>query len=255
MNKFIILGCGSSLGSPTITNYWGACDKNNKKNVRTRCSAYFRINDISVLIDTSPDIKNQIKLNKIKNIDAIIYSHEHADQTSGIFELRPFFWKNKKKLSIYGRLRTVKDIVKRYDFIFRSKKGYSPIAKANIIGDFFSINKKKNKIRIKSFEVNHGIIKSTAYVINKVAYISDCNSIPKKNEKFLYNLNYLIIDCFRYKQFPTHLSFKQSLEISKKFKPKKTILTNLHVDLDYNSLKKKLPSNIIPAFDGMSFTF
>ena len=77
----------------------------------------------------------------------------------------------------------------------------------------------------------------------------------KKNEKFLYNLNYLIIDCFRYKQFPTHLSFKQSLEISKKFKPKKTILTNLHVDLDYNSLKKKLPSNIIPAFDGMSFTF
>ena len=255
MNKFIILGCGSSLGSPTITNYWGACDKNNKKNVRTRCSAYFRINDISVLIDTSPDIKTQIKLNKIKNIDAIIYSHEHADQTSGIFELRPFFWKNKKKLSIYGRLRTVKDIVKRYDFIFRSKKGYSPIAKANIIGDFFSINKKKNKIRIKSFEVNHGIIKSTAYVINKVAYLSDCSSIQKKYYKLLANLDYLIIDCLRYDYHPSHFNLERALKLSKKLNPKKTILTNLHVDLDYLKLRKILPKNVTPAFDGLNFYF
>ena len=97
-NKFTILGCGSSLGSPWITNYWGNCNKQNKKNIRTRCSAHFQFKNISILIDTSPDIKIQFKKNNIKDIDAVIYTHEHADQTFGIFELRPFFWKNKKKL-------------------------------------------------------------------------------------------------------------------------------------------------------------
>ena len=89
-NKFIILGCGSSLGSPWITNYWGKCNKKNNKNFRTRCCAYFKYDNISVLIDTSPDLKNQILINKIKDIDAVMYTHEHADQSSGIFELRPF---------------------------------------------------------------------------------------------------------------------------------------------------------------------
>ena len=96
-NKFTILGCGSSLGAPWITNYWGKLNKNNKKNIRTRCCAHIQYKNISILIDTSPDIKDQIKKNKIKNIDAVMYTHEHADQTVGIFELRPFFWKNKKK--------------------------------------------------------------------------------------------------------------------------------------------------------------
>ena len=97
-NKFTILGCGSSLGSPWITDYWGSCDKKNPKNIRTRCSAHFYYEGMSIMIDTSPDIKLQFKKNNIKNIDAVIYSHEHADQTAGIFELRPFVWKNKKKL-------------------------------------------------------------------------------------------------------------------------------------------------------------
>ena len=100
-NKFTILGCGSSLGAPWITNYWGKLKKENIKNIRTRCCAHIQYQNISILIDTSPDIKEQIKKNKIKNVDAVIYTHEHADQTVGIFELRPFFWKNKKKNSIF----------------------------------------------------------------------------------------------------------------------------------------------------------
>ena len=96
-NKFTILGCGSSLGAPWITNYWGKLNKKNKKNIRTRCCAHIQYQNISILIDTSPDIKEQIKKNNIKNIDAVIYTHEHADQTVGIFELRPFFGKIKKK--------------------------------------------------------------------------------------------------------------------------------------------------------------
>jgi len=254
-NKFTILGCGSSLGSPWITNYWGNCNNNNKKNLRTRCCAHFQYKNISVLIDTSPDLKIQFKQNNLKNVDAVIYTHEHADQTSGIFELRPFFWKNKKKINIYGSSKTIKQLKLKYDFCFKSKQGYIPIAKDVIIKNNFVIKKGNNKIKINSFEVDHGLIKATAYVINKIAYLSDCNHIPDKSKKNLINLDYLIIDCLRYKFHPSHYNLDGVINLVNELKPKKTILTNLHVDLDYNKLKKKLPSNIIPAFDGMNFNF
>ena len=254
-NKFTILGCGSSLGSPWITNYWGNCNKKNKKNIRTRCCAHFQYKNISTLIDTSPDIKNQFFKNKIKDIDAVIYTHEHADQTSGIFELRPFFWKYKKKINIYGSKKTIKELVEKYDFCFKKKNGYIPILKSNIIKDSFTVKKEKNKIKIKSFEVQHGLIKATAYIINKTAYLSDCSYIPVKYRRFLYNLDYLIIDCLRIKVHPGHFNLDTALLLAKEFKPKKTILTNLHVEFDYHKLKKILPYKVVPAFDGMSFNF
>ena len=254
-NRFTILGCGSSLGSPWITNYWGKSNSKNKKNLRTRCCAHFQYKDISVLIDTSPDIKQQIIRNKIKNIDAVIYTHEHADQTSGIFELRPYFWINKKKLDIYASNKTMKELKEKYDFVFKQKHGYIPIGKANVIKDKFFISKSKTKIQIEAIEVPHGMIKSTGLILNKIAYLSDCSSIPRKLEKSLTHLDYLIIDCLRNKPHPSHLNLEGALDATKRLGPKKTILTNLHVDLDYSLLKKKLPSNIIPAFDGMSFTF
>ena len=254
-NKFTILGCGSSLGSPWITNHWGNCNKKNKKNVRTRCSAHFQFKNISVLIDTSPDLKNQFRKNKLKNVDAVIFTHEHADQTSGIFELRPFFWLNKKKIDVYGSKKTIKELKKKYDFCFQPKQGYMPIAKNHIIKDSFFLKKKNDKIKIITFEVQHGLIKSTAYVVNKIAYLSDCSHIPDRSKKYLNNLDFLIIDCLRYKSHPSHFNFDKAVLLSKELKAKKTILTNLHVDLDYNELKKKLPSNIVPAYDGMNFNF
>jgi phosphoribosyl 1,2-cyclic phosphate phosphodiesterase len=254
-NKFTILGCGSSLGSPWITNYWGDCNKKNKKNIRTRCCAHFQYKNLSVLIDTSPDLKEQFRKNNLKNVDVVLYTHEHADQTSGIFELRPFFWLNKKKIDIYGSKKTIKELKKKYDFCFKSKQGYMPIAKEHTIKNNFFLKKDKNKIKINSFEVQHGLIKATAYVINKIAYLSDCSHIPNKSKKHLNDLNLLVIDCLRYKYHPGHLNFETAISLAKELKPKKTILTNLHVELDYNKLKKKLPSNIIPAFDGMNFNF
>ena len=254
-NKFTILGCGSSLGSPWITNYWGNCNKKNKKNLRTRCCAHFQYKNISTLIDTSPDLKAQFKHNKIKDVDAVIYTHEHADQTSGIFELRPFFWKNKKKINIFGSKKTIKELKNKYDFCFKAKHGYIPIAKDHIIKNKFFIKKGKNKVKINSFEVQHGLIKATAYVFNKIAYLSDCSHIPYKSKIFLHNLDYLIIDCLRVKFHPGHFNLDEALSLSKELNPKKTILTNLHVDFDYEKLKKKLPLNVLPAFDGMSFNF
>ena len=254
-NKFTILGCGSSLGSPWITNFWGSCKKKTKENIRTRCSAHIRYKNMSILIDTSPDIKTQMLNSKIKNVDAVIFTHPHADQTSGIFELRPFFWINKKKIPIFGSKYTINQLKKTYDYCFYPKYGYVPILKSNIIKNNFSINKKNNKINFFSFEAQHGMIKSTAFVFNKIAYISDCNKIPEKYLIILRNLDYLIIDCLRVKKHPSHFNYDDAINLITKIKPKKTILTNLHVDFDYKNLKKKLPKHIYPAYDGLSFNF
>ncbi|MFL2889288.1 MAG: MBL fold metallo-hydrolase [Pelagibacteraceae bacterium] len=254
-NKFTILGCGSSLGSPWITNYWGKCNKNNKKNIRTRCSAHIQYKDLSVLIDTSPDIKGQFKKNKLNNVDAVIFTHEHADQTSGIFELRPFFWKNKKKIDVYGCKRTIKELLEKYTFCFKQRAGYKPIMTSHIIKNKFFIEKKNNKLKIESFKIKHGMINATGYLFNKICYISDCNNIPLQSMKYLKNLDYLIVDCLRIKKHPSHFNFNDSINLIKKIKPKKAILTNLHVDFDYDKLKKKLPKNIIPAYDGLKFNF
>ena len=253
-NKFTILGCGSSLGSPWITNYKGKL-KNNSKNIRTRCCAHIQYGNLSILIDTSPDIKNQFLKNKIKSLDAIIYTHEHADQTSGIFEMRPFFWKNKKKIPVYGSSRTIKALKSKYTFCFFPRHGYKPIMKANIVKNQFNIKKKNKVLSIKAFDVVHGMIKATGFLFKKVAYISDCNKIPKESFKNLYNLEYLVIDCLKMDKHPSHFNYHDALELIKLVKPKKTILTNLHTDLDYDYLKKKLPSNILPAYDGLSFNF
>tara|TARA_Y100001970_G_scaffold292032_1_gene431609 strand:- start:1581 stop:2345 length:765 start_codon:yes stop_codon:yes gene_type:complete len=249
--KFIILGCGSSVGVPWITGNWGNCNKNNKLNIRTRCSAYLKHGNLSILIDTSPDIKKQILDNKIDNVDHVLYTHEHADQTSGIFELRPFFWKNKKPINIHANKETLKKLRIKYDYCFYGGQGYIPILKSNLIKKKFSIKKKKNKINIKSFYVNHGQIKSTAYIISRLAYISDTNGIDIKDFSKLKNLKYLVIDCLKFNSHTSHYNFNQAISISRKIRAKKTILTNLHSDLDYELLKKSLPKNIIPAYDGM----
>ena len=253
-NKFTILGCGSSLGSPWITNYKGKL-KNSRKNIRTRCCAHIYYKDLSILIDTSPDIKNQFLQNKITSLDAIMYTHEHADQTSGIFEMRPFFWKNKKKIPVYGSKKTIDALRNKYTFCFKPKSGYKPIMTSKVINNNFAIKIRKKTLKVKAFEVIHGMIKATGYSFNNIAYISDCNKIPKNSLKNLYNLKFLIIDCLKMEKHPSHFNYNDALNLVKLVKPKKTILTNLHTDLDYDYLKRKLPKNIIPAFDGLSFSF
>ena len=254
MNRFTILGSGSSLGSPWITNY-SAKLKKNSKNTRTRCCAHIQKANLSILIDTSPDIKSQFLNNKIRSLDAIIYTHEHADQTSGIFEMRPFFWKNKKKIPVYASSRTIKELKDKYTFCFSQRHGYKPIMKANTIKKKFLIKKDNTQLFVDAFEVEHGMIKSTGYRFDDIAYISDCNKINNSVSKKLLNLKYLIIDCLRKEKHPSHFNFDDALSFIKLVKPQKAILTNLHVDMDYFDLKRKLPKNIIPAFDGLNINF
>ncbi len=249
--KLIILGSGNSMGVPKIDGSWGNCNKSNKKNIRTRCAAIILKGNNSILIDTSPDIKNQLIANKIKNLSSVIYTHEHADQTSGLFELRPFFWKYKKKINIYGNLKTINHLKKRFDYCFKSFYGYPAIVKGNIIKKIFSLGKYNEKINFNTKQVTHGLIKTTAYFFENTAYISDCNDLSIVNMKIFQNLKHLVIDCLRIKKSPVHFNLDEALYVHSCLKPKKTILTNLNSDLNYDFLLKRLPKNVLPAYDGL----
>ena len=253
--ELILLGCGSSLGVPRIDGYWGRANKKNKKNRRMRCSLFIKYRGMSIIIDTSPDIKNQLLNNKIKKIDFVVYTHDHADQTHGINELRPFFWINKKKIPTYADKKTSNYLLNSFKYLFvKQSKYYKPILKMNIINNIFFIKKNKNSIKLETIKVRHGDINSNGYLFNKIAYISDCSSISNVSLKKLMNLKLLIIDCLKFKNHATHLNFKKCLSYIKILNPKKTILTNLHSDFDYLFLKKKLlkiSKNIIPGYDGL----
>ena len=253
-SKLIILGCGGSVGVPRIDDFWGNCKKDNKKNIRTRCSAILIKGSNIILIDTSPDVKEQLLSNKIKNISSVIYTHEHADQTNGLFELRPFFWKYKKRINIYGNTQTINSLKKRYDFLFKKKTSYPAIVKSNIIKSNFTLGKNKEKVFFKTIKVRHGKITSIAYIFENTAYISDSNDLEIIKIRQLKKLKYLIIDCLKFDRHPSHFNLDEVLFINQQLKPKKTILTNLHYDLDYDYLLKILPKNVIPAHDGMSLS-
>lgn len=249
--KVIILGCGSSSGVPRIDGFWGNCDKNNKKNFRTRCSIVVIKGNNSILIDTSPDLKQQFLSNNIKNISYVLYTHEHGDQTHGINDLRPFFWKNKKKINIYGNKKTIKYLRKAFFYCFKSQPFYPATLKSNIFKNNLLLGKKNEKIKFRSINVQHGNIYSLGYIFENTAYISDCSHLSKSHLSKMKNLKFLIIDCLKYKEHPTHLNLNQVLSIIDEIKPKKTILTNLHHDLDYNLLLNILPRNVQPAYDGL----
>ena len=252
--KFVILGCGSSMGVPRPDGYFGNCDPYNKKNFRTRCSALIRTTDESILIDTSPDLRAQMLSQKIKKIDKVLYSHMHADQTHGINDLRSFFITSKKQINVYADKDTSKYLRKTFSYCFDTySREYPATLKLNNFNKKIFIKNKKKNILIKPIKVQHGNVYSICYIIDKkLAYISDVSEIYNKDYKYFKNLKYLIIDCLWYKNHPSHFNLEKALKIIKKFSPKKAILTNLHTDIDYEQIKKKLPKNIVPAYDGLS---
>tara|TARA_B100000963_G_C22615091_1_gene666911 strand:- start:1374 stop:2144 length:771 start_codon:yes stop_codon:yes gene_type:complete len=254
--KFIILGCGSSMGVPRPDGYFGNCNPNNKKNYRTRCSALIKSRNESLLIDTSPDLRQQLLNNKIRDIDKVFYSHMHADQTHGINDLRIFYQKKKKTINVFADKPTRKHLLNNFKYCFENNnKEYPAILKMNSISNNLYIKNGMKKIKIRPVKVQHGKVLSICYIIDKkIAYISDVSKIPNKELKYFKNLRYLIIDCLWFRNHPSHLNLDQSLELIRFLKPKKAILTNLHCDLDYNYLKKILPKNIIPAFDGLTIS-
>ena len=254
--KFIILGCGSSMGVPRPDGFFGNCDPKNIKNYRTRCSALIKSKKENILIDTSPDLRQQLLRHNIKKIDKVFYSHMHADQTHGINDLRSFFINSRKQINVFADYATSKYLKNSFSYCFKSySKEYPATLKLNRINDRMNIADKNKKISIKRILVDHGKVKSNCFIIDKkLAYISDISDISNKNFKYFKNLKYLIIDCLWYNFHPSHFNLEKSLFFIKKFNPSKAILTNLSPVLDYDELKKLLPKNVMPAYDGLTIS-
>ncbi len=252
--QFKILGCGSSMGVPRSDGNFGKCNPKEKKNYRTRCSALIKTKSTNILIDTSPDLRSQLLSNNIKKIDKVFYSHMHADQTHGINDLRVFYIQSKKTIPVYADRPTAKYLLNTFKYCFETTYNeYPPILNLNIIKKKFYIDDGTKKILINSISVKHGKVNSICYIIDKkLAYISDVSEIKKKDFNYFKGLKYLIIDCLWYKKHPSHLNLDETLKLIRIFKPKKTFLTNLHSELDYNILKSKLPNNVTPAYDGLT---
>ncbi|MDC0551662.1 MBL fold metallo-hydrolase [Amylibacter sp.] len=253
--RFTILGCGSSGGVPRLGGHWGNCDPNNNKNYRKRCSLLiqrFENDDVtSVLIDTSPDMRQQLLDAKIGKLDAVIYTHEHADHVHGLDDLRMIVINMKKRLPVFASSITKSSLLERFEYAFQTPKGsqYSPILDMYDLKESLEIKGAGGPIKITTFDVDHGNILVSAIKVNNVLYTPDISALKVDNE--LKDLDYWILDSLRYKPHPSHVNLEQALGLIDRYKPKKAILTNLHVDLDYLTLLNETPDNVVPAHDGL----
>ncbi|MDB9762622.1 MBL fold metallo-hydrolase [Alphaproteobacteria bacterium] len=246
-----ILGCGSSGGVPLIGNIWGPCDPNDSRNIRRRVSILVKKNKKAFLVDTSPDLRMQMLDANIKDVDAVLYTHSHADHVHGIDDLRAFCWQRKdnKPLPIYSDQYTIDQITKRFDYAFENKYGPAvPSLAANTI----SIgNNTIQGVNVEAIKQVHGKGFSLGYRFDNVAYSTDVNNLPEESMDQLKNLDLWIVDCVRYEPHYSHSHFDQTISWIKQLKPKKAILTHMGHWLDYNELKNKCPDNVEPGIDGM----
>jgi phosphoribosyl 1,2-cyclic phosphate phosphodiesterase len=254
-----ILGCGSSAGVPRPALGWGACDPNNPKNRRRRCSLLVERTSESgttrVVIDTSPDLREQLIDTNVDHIDAVFLTHEHADQTHGIDDLRSVVLHQRRRIPVYLNQSTAKHILPRFSYCFVSPPGsdYPPILDSHPIeaGESRSIAGKGGALELSAFLLQHGNIPALGYRIGNAAYTPDVNDVPRESWPSLENLDLWIIDGLRYTGHPSHFSVNDALSWIDRFKPKRAIITNMHSDLDYEVLRLSLPPNVIPAYDGM----
>ena len=261
--KTTILGCGSSGGVPRVGGDFGACDPAIPENYRTRCSILIEKYDYSlsdepttILIDTSPDLRAQLLKAQVKYLDAVFFTHDHADQTHGIDDIRPIAYNSKALINAFMDAPTQASLIKRFGYIFNGYEvdGYPPLMQINPLPEFgseFEIDGKGGKIGFTPLRQEHGSIQSVGFRYGKTAYCNDLNVLPPESIDCLYDLDFFIVDVLRYKPHPSHAHLDLALEWIEKIKPKQAILTNLHIDMDYKILLETLPENIVPAFDGM----
>ncbi len=254
-----ILGCGSSGGVPRLGGIWGNCDPKNPKNFRKRCSLLVqRIENksvTSVLIDTTPDMRQQLLDTNIGQLDAVIYTHEHADHLHGLDDLRMIVINMQKRLQVYASKQTKKSILGRFEYAFKTPVGspYPPILDMNDLPKNLQIHGPGGTIDFTTFDVEHGNILVSAIKVNNILYTPDISALINYDE--IKNLDYWILDSLRYKPHPSHINLEEALELINKYKPKRSILTNLHVDLDYTTLLNETPDNVVPAHDGLQIKF
>lgn len=262
---FTILGCGSSPGVPRITGDWGACDPENPKNRRTRAALLVEQiapdgGKTTVVIDTGPDFRQQMVAANVGHIDAVLYTHAHADHLHGIDDLRGFVIENKKRVPIWADAFSMGRIREGFRYCLESPpgSGYPPIVEAHLIADDLSpvvIAGAGGPIAFQPLLQFHGNIHSLGFRVGDFAYCSDVSDFPPETIGKLGGLDLLVLDALQYKFHPSHLSLVQSLGWIERFRPKKAVLTHMHVPLDYQTVQDETPDHIEPAYDLMRFEF
>ncbi len=258
--RFTILGCGSSAGVPRVGGDWGACDPANPKNRRMRCSLLVERSGedgkTTVLVDTGPDMREQLLTANVSWVDAVLYTHEHADHTHGIDDLRSLVMMHRKRVDVYMDDTSFDILTEKFSYCFKTPDGslYPPILNSHklVCGESVTLDGPGGGIAALPFLVRHGPIDALGFRFGNLAYSPDLNDIPDETLPFLENLDVWIIDCLRRTPHKTHLVLDQTLDWIKRIKPKHAILTNMHVDLDYEELVRELPDGVEPAFDGMT---
>ena len=248
-----ILGCGSSSGVPAIGNDWGACNPNNPKNRRLRSSILLKSKNTQILVDATPDLRQQLLNANVTYLDGVLVTHTHADHINGIDDFRFLNVIMKKHLNMYATEKNINEIKKRFSYVFEDLSPqangfyYKPCLIPNSIdGEFFI-----NDLKIHSFPQSHGFSESTGFRINNIAYCTDVLEFSKESFNLLYNLDLLIIDCLRFEPHKSHAHLDKVLDWVKELKPNKTILTHMNYEVDYDHLSSLLPANCMAAYDGL----
>jgi phosphoribosyl 1,2-cyclic phosphate phosphodiesterase len=257
--KLTILGCGASGGVPRVGNHWGACDPGNPRNRRSRCSLLVERQgakgETSVLVDTSPDLREQLIEAEVGWLDGVLYTHDHADHTHGIDDLRQVTFNGHRRVDVYYDEATGKLLRSRFAYCFEARPGsdYPPILNGHEIGagKTVRIDGAGGAIEALPFRQLHGQGESLGFRFGRAAYSPDVSDLPEDSLKVLQGLDLWIVDALRYTPHPSHFSLEQALDWIARLKPKRAVLTHMHGDLDYATLASALPPGVEPAYDGM----
>jgi len=261
--RFTVLGCASSPGVPRINGDWGACNPDNPKNRRTR--AAFMVEQIApnggkttVVIDTGPDFRQQMIAAKVEAVDAVLYTHAHADHLHGIDDLRIYFALQKNRIPILADPVTMKRIHQGFAYCLETPPGsnYPPIVEPRLIEDIAKpvvVKGAGGSITFHAHMQQHGDVHSLGFRIGNVAYCTDVSDFPAESLPKLAGLDVLVIDALQYRYHPSHLSLEQSLDWIERIGPKRAILTHMHIPLDYDTVMRETPDHVEPAYDQMRF--
>lgn len=262
----VILGSGSSsgvprLGGPDGAGDWGACDPANPKNRRRRCSLLVRRKgqegETAILVDTAPDLREQLLGARVSAVDAVLVTHDHADQLHGIDDLRALAYLMRRRIDVYSDHGCIDRIRHRFRYCFETPEGseYPPIMNARALPETLApiaIAGAGGTIPVAIFEQVHGRIRSLGFRFGPIAYSSDVNRLPEEAFAVLEGVEIWIVDALRYAPHPTHANVATALEWIARVRPRRAVLTNLHIDLDYETLKRELPAGVEPAYDGLA---
>lgn len=249
--KAILLGSGTSGGVPRIGNDWGACDPSNPRNRRSRVSVVIEHDGKRILVDTSPDLRNQLLDNDIDALDAVIWTHDHADHSHGIDDLRPLYHRTRRAVSGYGKAYAIESLATRFDYVFAGGDGYPPIVASNSLADDQDIS----GIRVRCVDQPHGPVLSTGLRFDvgarSIVYATDFSAITADMRMLYQGCDLLIVDCLRPEPHPTHAHLAMALGFAEECGARHTVLTHMDKSLDYVELSRALPAGIEPGYDGL----